>query len=773
MSSKSLKSFDDSNLERKSSQNGLNNSGSEDSLHSPSATDLNLKGHSFAKKSFNTPTYCQYCKKYIIGIAKQGYLCKICGSAIHKKCLLDAEKLTECTDHLKEGDVLEKMPLKKKKEAIQLLSKEIKDAKMVTGAKLNVLLVLLFSDIENLVEPEIYESFKSKLVEDVLFDSPTSPRGGGGGGGSNKNIRKISTLQPKDLNIKDEFEGCYSILLQIIKASSKESEKFVALKILAKLLEDDGNKKTFTLFFERPKELLKYLQEKDITKHSLPLYKHILECLNALVVSDFAKEQIHVIGGLEQIVEFLKHLFAMTFERKEKQKRQELNDAQLEGAEILTKFYLAAEHYRFIIDRHDALSFIIIWCSHGKIKIHHEIDEKDVSFDNLIYDSPLCQVFEGKWKGKTVALKRFDKETMNWQDFWKEVALLTVTQHPTTVRFYGACSKGDKPFLCVDYFKRGSLEKVLSRSTNSKYPIDDSLIVNMAMNAANGLSFLHSKHIIHRDVKTQNFLVNDVFAVKVIDFGVSRIIDNEQKMTLIGTPIWMAPEVLARSKYTEKADVYSFGLVLWAMVSGKQPFDDVNPFALANAVVKEHLRPPMPTGTNITLSKLITQCWQEDPDKRPSFMNILDTLWNMKEPSTGRYFVRGYEYVSDELYLSKVFSLLDVLSLSRISQTSKRYKGLVQSQITKLKPKRKTTSSNGITTSSTTNQITSSDPPGSLSSSTASNSDRNNSSSNLKESKKKSRPTKKDTNKSLDKNGSKTKVTSSNNNNNNNNNTPN
>jgi len=68
-------------------------------------------------------------------------------------------------------------------------------------------------------------------------------------------------------------------------------------------------------------------------------------------------------------------------------------------------------------------------------------------------------------------------------------------------------------------------------------------------------------------VKTQNFLVDDQFHVKVIDFGVSRIIDSSKQMTLIGTPVWMAPEVISRSKYTEKADVYSYGLVLWAMVS--------------------------------------------------------------------------------------------------------------------------------------------------------------------------------------------------------------
>jgi len=157
----------------------------------------------------------------------------------------------------------------------------------------------------------------------------------------------------------------------------------------------------------------------------------------------------------------------------------------------------------------------------------------------------------------------------------------------------------------------------------------------------------------------------------VIDFGVSRVVDNQHTMTLIGTPIWMAPEVISKTHYTEKADIYSFSLVLWSMVAGQLPYQDVNQFALAQMLTENH-RPTIPPNCDPTLAKLITKGWATEFDKRPTIEVVLETLWNLKDPLTGRYYTRIHEYVSDDLFL-KIISYLSERDQKSLAFSSKRF----------------------------------------------------------------------------------------------------
>lgn len=94
----------------------------------------------------------------------------------------------------------------------------------------------------------------------------------------------------------------------------------------------------------------------------------------------------------------------------------------------------------------------------------------------------------------------------------------------------------------------------------------------------------------------------------------------------MGTPRWTAPEVLASKPYSEKADVYSFGIVLWEMVTGEVPFKNMSTIDAAHAVVTSQLRPPIPADCAPKLAALIKRCWDQDPHKRPSFEDILVML---------------------------------------------------------------------------------------------------------------------------------------------------
>eukprot|EP01098_Paradermamoeba_levis_P001584 TRINITY_DN11859_c0_g1_i1.p1 TRINITY_DN11859_c0_g1~~TRINITY_DN11859_c0_g1_i1.p1 ORF type:complete len:105 (+),score=33.08 TRINITY_DN11859_c0_g1_i1:128-442(+) len=100
-------------------------------------------------------------------------------------------------------------------------------------------------------------------------------------------------------------------------------------------------------------------------------------------------------------------------------------------------------------------------------------------------------------------------------------------------------------------------------------------------------------------------------------------------MTTIGTIAWTAPEILRHETYDEKCDVYSFGIVLWEMITHQIPFDNMNPMEAGIAVASQGLRPTIPTGCDENWKNLMTKCWSEDPKQRPSFLDILVLLKNI------------------------------------------------------------------------------------------------------------------------------------------------
>jgi len=154
--------------------------------------------------------------------------------------------------------------------------------------------------------------------------------------------------------------------------------------------------------------------------------------------------------------------------------------------------------------------------------------------------------------------------------------------------------------------------------------------VKMAKDCAAGMAWLHGANpqIIHRDLKPQNLLVDSHWNVKVFDFGLAQVKVREEKLrdgkSIPGTPLWMAPEVLMGKDVDEKSDIYSFGIVLWEIMSGEEPFAEHNDYAtFKNAITKLGERPKIPANVNQNLAKLMETCWQADPKKRPSFLQIM------------------------------------------------------------------------------------------------------------------------------------------------------
>ncbi|XP_010520229.1 PREDICTED: serine/threonine-protein kinase HT1-like isoform X2 [Tarenaya hassleriana] len=203
------------------------------------------------------------------------------------------------------------------------------------------------------------------------------------------------------------------------------------------------------------------------------------------------------------------------------------------------------------------------------------------------------RLYHGKYNDEAVAVKlitvpdddengclraRLEKQ------FTKEVTLLSRLHHPNVIKFVGACK--DPPVYCIitEYLAEGSLRSYLHKLENKTLPLQR--LIAFALDIARGMEYIHSQHVIHRDLKPENILIDDEFHLKIADFGIAC---EEEYCDLVaddpGTYRWMAPEMIKRKPYGRKADVYSFGLVLWEMVAGSIPYEDMNPIQAAFAVV--------------------------------------------------------------------------------------------------------------------------------------------------------------------------------------------
>jgi len=203
---------------------------------------------------------------------------------------------------------------------------------------------------------------------------------------------------------------------------------------------------------------------------------------------------------------------------------------------------------------------------------------------------------------------------------------------PNIIQFLG--SEFDPPDnICIvtEFMERGSLFSILADDT---IILEWPLILTMLEDAARGMVYLHTCQppIIHRDLKSQNLLVDEFWRVKVSDFGLSTAVESPQleDESACGTLFWTAPEVLQHKPYSTKADVYSMGIVLWECLTRKVPYDNDPSFKVMTDVVTENRRPVIPPWCPKVYSALMISCWDKDPGKRPDFSYVLDDLLEIK-----------------------------------------------------------------------------------------------------------------------------------------------
>jgi len=263
-----------------------------------------------------------------------------------------------------------------------------------------------------------------------------------------------------------------------------------------------------------------------------------------------------------------------------------------------------------------------------------EISPNEIEKTGVLGDGSFGTVYRGRCRSQDVAVKvlhRQDLDEHSLNAFRKEVEIVSRIFHPNILLYMGACTIPGHMMIITELMPRGDLETMLH---DKKAHLPLVLRMQMARDAAKGMTWLHSSNpvFIHRDLKTSNLLVAEDYTIKLCDFGLSQIKQRGENLLdgiegAKGTPLWMAPEVMAGEQFNEKADVYSFGIVLWEILTREEPFTQFENYEeFRDAICNKHVRPPIPPDCHPGLKQLIEACWHPDPAKRPAFPAIVAAL---------------------------------------------------------------------------------------------------------------------------------------------------
>ncbi|CAK8539394.1 unnamed protein product [Lathyrus sativus] len=259
-----------------------------------------------------------------------------------------------------------------------------------------------------------------------------------------------------------------------------------------------------------------------------------------------------------------------------------------------------------------------------------EIHWEDLQLRKEIGQGSYAVVYHGIWNASDVAVKvyfgnGYAEETL--RDYKKEVDIMKRLRHPNVLLFMGAIYSQERHAIVTELLPRGSLFRTLHKNNQT---LDITRHLRMALDVAKGMNYLHHRNppIVHRDLKSSNLLVDKNWNVKVGDFGLSKLKESTLLTTKSGrgTPQWMAPEVLRSEPSNEKSDVFSYGVVLWEIMTQSIPWKNLNSLQVVGVVGFMNRRLDLPEGLDPHVASIINDCWQSDPEQRPSFEELVQRM---------------------------------------------------------------------------------------------------------------------------------------------------
>uniref|UniRef100_A0A8C7KHX2 receptor protein-tyrosine kinase n=1 Tax=Oncorhynchus kisutch TaxID=8019 RepID=A0A8C7KHX2_ONCKI len=270
-----------------------------------------------------------------------------------------------------------------------------------------------------------------------------------------------------------------------------------------------------------------------------------------------------------------------------------------------------------------------------------EIDASNIHIEKVIGIGEFGEVCSGRLRlqGKReiyVAIKSLKAGYADKQrrDFLSEASIMGQFDHPNIIRLEGVVTRCKPVMIITEYMENGSLNTFL-RKHDGQFTVIQ--LVGMLRGIVSGMKYLSDMSYVHRDLAARNILVNSNLVCKVSDFGLSRVLEDESEAAYTTQiPIrWTAPEAIAYRKFTPASDTWSYGVVMWEVMSyGERPYWDMSNQDVIKAIDEGYRLPP-PMDCPVCLHQLMLDCWQRDRIHRPSFtqiLNILDKL--IRNPTT-------------------------------------------------------------------------------------------------------------------------------------------
>ena len=294
------------------------------------------------------------------------------------------------------------------------------------------------------------------------------------------------------------------------------------------------------------------------------------------------------------------------------------------------------------------------------------IDPSELKFVKVIGRGNMGEVYLGMWRGTRVAIKgmlgSWAKNVDMIKRFKEEIDIMNKLHHPNILMFIGAVldnfdlgeegkaaevpsspgkkkdvwkKKGGKggaeegaAYLVTEFCENGNMADFLQSDRTMTWKMR----LSMMTDTARGMLYLHGKAgIIQRDLKSENLLIDEYTNIKIADFGLSRALAPEGDMgTFCGTPTHVAPEIVRQEDYSEKADVFSFGIIMWELTTREQPYPGYEGLQVAYKVANENLRPPVPSYCPEEIAQLMVLCWDDDQHKRPTYKEVMNTLLEVR-----------------------------------------------------------------------------------------------------------------------------------------------